>query len=206
MEASARVWDLTGQTGAARYMAPEVYLCQPYGLRSETYSLSLVLWHMLTKQLPYDGLLGSGGIEHFERKVVHGGRRPPTQPDWPVELRRLLEECLRPTASQRPSMAELASRLRRVYVDVGNPLVTPPGTPGSCMTPSSVESGADPHTPHHSTTQPQSSVAAFPAVGPAAGVGPGRSQVTPITGPAREVEVRPSAPVAPVDEPRARAS
>jgi serine/threonine protein kinase len=104
VEASARVWDLTGQTGAARYMAPEVYLCQPYGLRSETYSFSLVLWHMLTKELPYDGLIGSGGLELFERKV---------QP-------------LRPFSSRPASHAPRASPITRTSHPT---LIFPPPTP-----------------------------------------------------------------------------
>lgn len=199
-EASMRVWDLTGQTGAARYMAPEVYLCQPYGLRSETYSFSMVLWHMLTKELPYDGIIGSGGLEHFERKVVRGRQRPPTRPEWPDELRRLVEECFRPTASQRPSMAELASRLRRVYVGVGDSPMTPPVTPGSPMTVGGALSDSELQTSYHSP-RPQrsgSGLAANPAVGPAQGTGPGRAMVTPTMGPAREVLVQPSAPAAPV--------
>ena len=115
-EVANKEWQLTGQTGAARYMAPEVYLCQPYGLLCETYSFALVLWHMLTKEPPYDSLIGAGGMERFERCVIRGDTRPPIQASWPSELRQLLRESLRPAAADRPTMHDVALRLRRLYL------------------------------------------------------------------------------------------
>jgi len=179
LDASSRLWDLTGQTGASRYMAPEVYRCQPYGLKSESYSFSLVLWHMLAKEAPYDALCGAGGLEGFERSVIRGGTRPPIRAEWPAELRQLLTECFLPEASERPSMRDVAARLRKLH-EVGALQAAAAGGSGA----RGPGTGASP--PAVEAVTPQREV----SEGPGGGQAGRRTRVTPLTATStREVEV-----------------
>ena len=42
---------LTGQTGATRYMAPEVSNSQPYGTSAELYSFAIILWQLVSHEV-----------------------------------------------------------------------------------------------------------------------------------------------------------
>ena len=48
---------LTGQTGSARYMAPEVARSRPYGTSAEVYSLCILLRHPYPNPSTNQGLL-----------------------------------------------------------------------------------------------------------------------------------------------------
>jgi len=44
----------TGLTGTRRYMSPEVLLCKNYGLSTDVFSFSLLLWEILALKIPFD--------------------------------------------------------------------------------------------------------------------------------------------------------
>tara|TARA_B100000902_G_C26548574_1_gene546017 strand:- start:27 stop:452 length:426 start_codon:yes stop_codon:yes gene_type:complete len=44
---------LTGGTGTVRYMAPEVFLKQDYGLNVDVYSLGLIMYFVYTGKTPF---------------------------------------------------------------------------------------------------------------------------------------------------------
>ena len=49
------LYNLTANTGSLRYMAPEVALGEPYDLRADTYSFSVVFWQICSLTVPYAG-------------------------------------------------------------------------------------------------------------------------------------------------------
>lgn len=64
---------LTGQTGSARYMAPEVARSRPYGTSAEVYSFGILLWQLASHERPFAGM----DMQRHARQVVDGGQRPP---------------------------------------------------------------------------------------------------------------------------------
>jgi len=48
------VQDLTGETGSARYMAPEVYAHEPYDCKVDVFSFSIVAYEILSRSRAYE--------------------------------------------------------------------------------------------------------------------------------------------------------
>jgi serine/threonine protein kinase len=63
-----------GTCGSLRYMAPEVIMGRPYNAAVDVYALSLLVWQMLTLQLPYAQLSTES---MFEESVCLKKDRPP---------------------------------------------------------------------------------------------------------------------------------
>ena len=77
-------YEMTGETGSMRYMAPEVVLSQPYNEKVDVYSFSIMLWQMTTDVVPFRELKRADFVD----KVVHGGLRPAIDPSWPEEFQK----------------------------------------------------------------------------------------------------------------------
>mmetsp|Transcript_31182 Transcript_31182/g.50706 ORF Transcript_31182/g.50706 Transcript_31182/m.50706 type:complete len:369 (-) Transcript_31182:191-1297(-) len=105
-------FEMTGETGSPRYMAPENALGLPYGPGVDTYAFALVAWQVLTVQLPF-GHLG-GDRAAFNARVVRGGERPGCPAGWPPALAGLLEACWAAAPPSRPDMVEVLSVLEAV--------------------------------------------------------------------------------------------
>jgi len=71
---SADTFKLTGLTGSRRWMAPEVALSLPYNQKADVYSFGLVLYHVASLIVPFDGF----SLSQIEKEVVIGGHRPDT--------------------------------------------------------------------------------------------------------------------------------
>jgi len=137
---------LTGQTGSARYMAPEVAASRPYGASAEVYSFAVILWQLLSHEKPFGGL----DMSSFKRLVVEQHHRPPLRKGWPPQLGALLQQCWHKEPTLRPPMREVCRRLRDLVAaqtGIASDLVAAqtgiatPGVPGRVRT--SVEPGLD---------------------------------------------------------------
>lgn len=51
-------YQLTGNTGSRRYMAPEVATVRPYNLSVDAYSFGILLWELSALEKPFDGFTG----------------------------------------------------------------------------------------------------------------------------------------------------
>lgn len=102
-------YELSGNTGSLRYMAPEVARSEPYNLTADVYSFGLLLWQVCSLDLPYDGM---NRQDHAEL-VVHGNERPPLDSDWSTPLRILMKRAWEPDPSVRPSMDSIYKILKR---------------------------------------------------------------------------------------------
>lgn len=102
-------YELSGNTGSLRYMAPEVARSEPYNLTADVYSFGILLWQVCSLDLPYDGM---NRQDHSEL-VVHGNERPPLDSDWSTPLRILMKRAWEPDPSVRPSMDSIYKILKR---------------------------------------------------------------------------------------------
>ena len=48
-------YDMTGETGSLRYMAPEVIMRKPYNHKADVFSFGIVAWEMCTGVVPHAG-------------------------------------------------------------------------------------------------------------------------------------------------------
>eukprot|EP00826_Nyctotherus_ovalis_P023474 TRINITY_DN1802_c0_g2_i1.p1 TRINITY_DN1802_c0_g2~~TRINITY_DN1802_c0_g2_i1.p1 ORF type:complete len:638 (+),score=147.91 TRINITY_DN1802_c0_g2_i1:1455-3368(+) len=63
---------MTGAAGTFHWMAPEVIMNQPYTIKADVYSYGIVLWEILARRKPYEGMNPS----MIGYNVVHFNRRP----------------------------------------------------------------------------------------------------------------------------------
>lgn len=102
-------YNLTGDTGSPRYMAPEVALSQPYNESADTYSFTILFWQMLQLETPFESYTT---VTKFHERVVHKGVRPKLDPEWPNTLHRLLKRGWDARLERRPSMSSIVCLLR----------------------------------------------------------------------------------------------
>ena len=100
---------LAGNTGTSRYMAVEVIRKEPYNLKADVFSYSILLWEILALTKPYEGLLGP----QVKESVSVYGERPTVPRSWPVAIRRLLRSGWGESMENRPTMDELYEVLEK---------------------------------------------------------------------------------------------
>lgn len=99
---------LTGNTGSLRYMAPEVARNEPYNLRVDAYSFSILFWQICSLQTPYAGF----STKQHAEQVVAGGRRPKPDYSWPGSWSDLMVQSWHADPTQRPDFSTISSFLR----------------------------------------------------------------------------------------------
>jgi len=82
------MYKLTGDTGSSGYMATEVALGKPYNERCDVYSLSILVWQMLSLDTPFAGYT----VNMFRKRVVEGGVRPKLDPKWSTGIKSMLAQ------------------------------------------------------------------------------------------------------------------
>lgn len=103
-------YEMTGNTGSLRYMAPEVALRQPYSEKVDVYSFGIMVWQMARDRVPFKGM----DKEEFMRKVVVGGERPKLDRSWPPGFSALLTSCWEPVPALRLSFAQVVAELGKL--------------------------------------------------------------------------------------------
>jgi serine/threonine protein kinase len=78
-EAQQHIVVMTSMVGTPLWMAPEVLFQQPYTQKADVYSYGIVLFEILTQQLPWNELPSSFILGHLE-KALREGRRPVITP------------------------------------------------------------------------------------------------------------------------------
>jgi len=101
---------LAGNTGTSRYMAVEVIRKEPYNLRADVFSYSILLWEILAMTKPYEGLAGN----QVKVSVSAFGERPSIPRSWPVAIRRLLRRGWSESITNRPHIDEVLTTLEKV--------------------------------------------------------------------------------------------
>lgn len=105
------LFNLTKKAGSLRYMSPECCRGQPYNLKSDVYSFSLLLYQILSLKEPYANLNNN----QHEYCVFQKGVRPKVESSWPVQIKCLLHESWSQDIAARPTMNDVFSRLRSIH-------------------------------------------------------------------------------------------
>ncbi|KIZ04397.1 Dual specificity protein kinase shkE [Monoraphidium neglectum] len=114
--AGAAAFNLTGRTGSLMYMAPEVYLQQPYNEKADVFSFGVMMFELLQKYIMLSAISIKGTYEELEAYAarVAGGFRPPLHDRWPPEISSLIKDCWAQDPRKRPAMEEVVSRLEDI--------------------------------------------------------------------------------------------
>jgi|AntRauTorckE5430_2_1112549.scaffolds.fasta_scaffold11236_3 serine/threonine protein kinase len=98
----------SAKTGTQRYMAPEVYLTEVYGLPADIYSFSIILWEMMSLKIPFGKMSASGHVRGtFEKK-----QRPKLRSyGWPEDVKCLIKGGWSHRPVQRPKINIVHNRL-----------------------------------------------------------------------------------------------
>jgi serine/threonine protein kinase len=107
-ERDARVTEEGMVSGTPAYMAPEQACAQPLHEAADWYAVGVMLYEVLAGELPFDG-----SLVQIMRQKVESEPTPIVQlePDAPRALTDLCMALLRRDPAQRPSGAEILSRL-----------------------------------------------------------------------------------------------
>eukprot|EP00607_Mallomonas_marina_P010615 CAMPEP_0182421560 /NCGR_PEP_ID=MMETSP1167-20130531/6973_1 /TAXON_ID=2988 /ORGANISM="Mallomonas Sp, Strain CCMP3275" /LENGTH=448 /DNA_ID=CAMNT_0024598809 /DNA_START=587 /DNA_END=1933 /DNA_ORIENTATION=- len=100
-------YEMTGNTGTLRYMAPEVALGKSYNQSVDTYSFGIIVWQILRGKVPFHGM----GRRTYMDCVVLGGERPRIDKRWPPKFSKLLQRCWHADHEMRPTFGEIVSEL-----------------------------------------------------------------------------------------------
>ena len=92
--------------GTPNYMAPELLGGKPYNEKVDVYAFGLVLWEMLAREVPFDGML-PGDIK---AAVVDNKERPAMPLSCPRSVQRLIAECWDQDPNVRPGFEAIIER------------------------------------------------------------------------------------------------
>jgi serine/threonine protein kinase len=95
------------RVGTRRYMAPEVYLRQPYNAKADVYSWAIVFHEMMSLTKAYDTF----DADIFGLMVCIEGVRPRVNKDWPIIIQHLLVNGWAQRAGKRPTMSTIREKL-----------------------------------------------------------------------------------------------
>ncbi|CAM9764070.1 unnamed protein product [Ectocarpus sp. 12 AP-2014] len=103
-------YEMTGEVGSYRYMAPELVKHEPYNVKVDIYSWAILSWEILAIDRPYSDMNESS----FVKRVVTGGERPRLHRSWPDRLCKLLASAWHADHTRRPTASEVAAELRAI--------------------------------------------------------------------------------------------
>jgi serine/threonine protein kinase len=98
---------MTGFTGAIRYMAPEIGLRKPYGLKADVYSWSMIMWYAMALEPP----MGMYTPNMFVERVFQRGSRPILKDKWAEGLKVLMRKCWSSDIDERPDFRSIMMAL-----------------------------------------------------------------------------------------------
>mmetsp|Transcript_8581 Transcript_8581/g.12255 ORF Transcript_8581/g.12255 Transcript_8581/m.12255 type:complete len:470 (+) Transcript_8581:13-1422(+) len=103
-------YEMSGQTGSRRYMAPEVALSKPYNMNADVYGFGIVFWQICSLQEPFEGM---SIVDHMN-SVVMGFERPRLNSEWPVKIGNIMKWSWADDQYVRPPMKEVHRALKQV--------------------------------------------------------------------------------------------
>ncbi|XP_077927129.1 mitogen-activated protein kinase kinase kinase 20 isoform X2 [Halichoerus grypus] len=103
--------------GTFPWMAPEVIQSLPVSETCDTYSYGVVLWEMLTREVPFKGLEGL----QVAWLVVEKNERLTIPSSCPRSFAELLRQCWEADAKKRPSFKQIISILESMSNDTNLP-------------------------------------------------------------------------------------
>ncbi|OHT10763.1 TKL family protein kinase [Tritrichomonas foetus] len=98
---------MTGRIGTCQWMAPEVLSSQKYNEKADVYSYGIILWEMLTGDIPYRGL---NDIQ-IAVQVCKNHSRPKIPRSCPQNLHKFIKYCWNEDPSKRPDFNTICKAL-----------------------------------------------------------------------------------------------
>jgi len=103
-----------GVYGVLPYMAPEVLCGQPYSQASDIYSLGILMYEIISEQIPYQ--------DNFKDDLlalkICKGLRPKFNIKVPQLLVDIIKKCLDANPLERPTISELDEIFSKLYSDI----------------------------------------------------------------------------------------
>ncbi len=85
------------EVGTLRWMAPEILLHECYSLSADVYSVGIILWELLTKQIPFAELQLQGHLsKETMTNVARQNMRPSLPQGTPSSIRNIINACWDP--------------------------------------------------------------------------------------------------------------
>ncbi|KAL9659899.1 hypothetical protein QQ045_024709 [Rhodiola kirilowii] len=106
---------MTAETGTYRWMAPEVIEHRAYNHKADIFSFGILLWELLTGELPYSQLTPLQAAVGVVQKCL----RPAIPKDTHPKLAALLEECWQQDPALRPNFSEIIQVLQDIAKEAG---------------------------------------------------------------------------------------
>mmetsp|Transcript_26698 Transcript_26698/g.39480 ORF Transcript_26698/g.39480 Transcript_26698/m.39480 type:complete len:459 (-) Transcript_26698:111-1487(-) len=106
-------YQMTGDTGSPRYMAPEVALGRTYNETSDVYSFGILLWQICSLEVPFSNLTP----DNFRMNVIKNGVRPKVDSNWSPGMQDMLRCCWGEDIAERPTMNEIMETLQIEITD-----------------------------------------------------------------------------------------
>jgi serine/threonine protein kinase len=106
---------MTGKIGTSHWMAPEVLSSSKYSARADVYSFSIVMYEVITREVPYKGKKQ----EEIRTQVLMKELRPDLKlvpPSCPGKLITLMTLCWKQESDKRPSFSSILDLLSGVLV------------------------------------------------------------------------------------------
>jgi len=98
---------MTGNCGTVQWMAPEVLMNEDYAEPADVFSYGIILWEMLTKECPYEGMTPI----QCALSVLNENKRPEI-PGWcPQRFCALIKDCVEKDPKARPTFPQILAAL-----------------------------------------------------------------------------------------------
>eukprot|EP01118_Nematostelium_gracile_P018804 TRINITY_DN8497_c0_g1_i1.p1 TRINITY_DN8497_c0_g1~~TRINITY_DN8497_c0_g1_i1.p1 ORF type:complete len:462 (-),score=77.47 TRINITY_DN8497_c0_g1_i1:4-1389(-) len=102
--------------GPFKWMAPEALREGRYSVKSDAFSFGVVLWEIISRQQPYDGMT----IYEAAQAVVDYGLRLNIPVNTPPKFRQIMTECWHQDPTARPDFQQIAQMLSEIESEVIN--------------------------------------------------------------------------------------
>lgn len=106
------VYELTGETGSYRYMAPEAFLRKSYNTKVDVFSFAMILYEMFEGVPPF--------ADEGDKEVAYRGAKEDRRPEfgaktvYPNGMRELIMKCWSEFAEKRPRFDEIVQILEKM--------------------------------------------------------------------------------------------
>jgi serine/threonine protein kinase len=102
------VFEMSG-AGTPRYTAPEVFFYQPYNLKADVYSFSVMLWELVCLKKPFAKYkhrkeFEKAFLSRVDKALVINRR-------WPLPIQDIITRSLSSDPIERPTMSEVCTAL-----------------------------------------------------------------------------------------------